>query len=409
MSGNTNNNNNNNNSLIGEECIDNNNNTKQRIIAENKGYYRCVDDTNTTSSHRNSNVTLIYRNTAKTKAIAAQHKIKYKRDGRESDETAQKKLDEKILQNGFVMELADGGYQHVQVNEEGNILSRGEIVGEQTTPPTQNNQGNDGGSNNNGTGGNNNTEGGTGGNNNNAGGEIVNNGGGAEEEGSNNNQTAGVDIDIPDINDPNYYDKLSSSNQEHSENIKEVFVEEGNAAMEEFEEKKKASEKKAEQQLNELDEKSANAVASKLEHECKQKLGEENEWLSGKTEEYDQENNSIQNCNTMLQDVINDKKMEAGEKKDMITMLEKRKKSLTQRKRVIKNDVYQAGEVIENDLKVKWSAQKKRLKIGNEFGETPQGAKRKLEETLESVKLRMTLGEDEEDEEDEEEGENAAD
>jgi len=400
MSGNTSsntNNNNNNNSLIGEECIDNNDNTKRRIVAENKGYYRCVDDTNTTSSHRNSNVTLIYRNTAKTKAIAAQHKIKYKRDGRESDETAQKKLNEKILQNGFVMELADGGYQHLQVNENGNILSWGEIVGEQTTPPTQNNQGNDGGSNN-GTGGStNNTEGGTGGNNNNAGGEIVNNGGAAEEEGGNNNQT--VDIDVPDMNDPNFYDKLSSSNQEHSENIKEVWVEEGNAAMKEFEEKKKASEKKAEQQLNELDEKTANAVASKLEHECKQKLEEENEWLSGKTEEYDQENNSIQNCNTMLQDVINDKKMDAGEKKDMITMLEKRKKSLIQRKRDIKNDVYQAGEVIENDLKIKWSAQKKRLKIGNEFGETPQGAKRKLEETLESVKLRMTLGEDEEDEE----------
>lgn len=396
MSGNTNNNNNNNNSLIGEECIDNNDNTKRRIIAENKGYYRCVDDTNTTSSHRNSNVTLIYRNTAKTKAIAAQHKIKYKRDGRESDETAQKKLDEKILQNGFVMELADGGYQHVQVNENGSILSRGEIVGEQTTPPTQNNQGNEGGSNNGSTGGsNNNTEGGTGGNNNNAGGEIVNNGG-------------GVDIDVPDMDDPNFYDKLSSSNQDHSENIKEVWVEEGNAAMEEFEEKKKASEKKAEQQLNELDEKTANAVASKLEHDCKQKLGEENEWLSGKTEEYDQENNSIQNCNTMLQDVINDKKMDAGEKKDMITMLEKRKKSLIQRKRVIKNDVYQAGEVIENELKVKWSAQKKRLKIGNEFGETPQVAKRKLEETLESVKLRMTLG-DEEEEEDEEEGDENAD
>ena len=110
----------------------------------------------------------------------------------------------------------------------------------------------------------------------------------------------------------------------------------------------------------------------------------------------------------MLQDVINDKKMDAGEKKDMITMLEKRKKSLIQRKRVIKNDVYQAGEVIENELKVKWSAQKKRLKIGNEFGETPQVAKRKLEETLESVKLRMTLG-DEEEEEDEEEGDENAD
>jgi len=218
-----------------------------------------------------------------------------------------------------------------------------------------------------------------------------------------------VDIDVPDMDDPNFYDKLSSSNQEHSENIKEVFVEEGNAAMEEFEEKKKASEKKAEQQLNELDKKSANAVASKLKHECKQKLEEENEWLSGKTEEYDQENNSIQNCNTILQDIINDKKMEAGEKKDMITMLEKRKRSLIKRKRDIKNDVYQAGEVIENDLKVKWSAQKKRLKIGNEFGETPQGAKRKLEETLESVKLRMTLGEDEEDEEDEEEVDENAD
>jgi len=382
-SNNNNNNNNVSNPIVGENCtVTKDDITKKLRITRGEnmgGYYECTDDTNDTiSSQRNSSVKLIYRNTEKTKAIITYRKNKLNKRRNSSSSDTIRNLFIPLLQNGFVEEVANGRYREVQVNEEGNIVSRGdEIVGEQTTPPTQNNQGNGGGSSNNGAGGNNNNAGG--------GGDAEEEDDGAEEE------DAEEVIGVPDLDDPEYYNKLLSSNQARGDSIEEQYKEE-----------QKIAKMKAGERFNELDTKSANAVACKLEHECNLKIEEEREWISDKVEEYNQENNKLQNCNKTLQDTIDDDKMDTEEKDGLTTMLEKRKTSLIQSKRDIKEEVDQVRDDIENELKCKWSEQKKRLQIG----ETPQGAKRKFGETLESIKLWITLGDDEEEEEEEEEEEN---
>ena len=117
--------------IIGEDCIINN--TKLRITGEKSGgYYECVDNTNTTSNHRNDKLKLIYRSIEKTKAIVAFRMIKIIRGS--SLEDRQQRMNN--LLHGFTEKIAEGQYQHVQVNEDGNIVSRvGEVVDEQ--PPTQ--------------------------------------------------------------------------------------------------------------------------------------------------------------------------------------------------------------------------------------------------------------------------------
>ena len=390
MSNPSNNNNNNNNNvgnpIVGENCIVLINNTTTKLsitTGENgAGYLKCYNNTNDTiSSQRNSNVKLIISSTEKTKQIITHWKNKLNKR-RESSETVQKKLNI-MLENRFVEEVAGGQYREVQVNEEGNI------VGEQTTPPTQNNQGNVGGSSNNGAVGNNNNAGGggAGGNNNNAGG-----GGDAEEE------DAEEVINVPDLDDPEYYAKLLSSNQARGDNIEEQYKEE-----------QKVAKMRANERFTELDTKSADAVASKLEHDYNQKLEEKNDWLCGKTEEYDQENNKLQNCNKTLQDTINDENMDAGERDGLVTLLGKRKTSLIQNKKALEDEVGQVREAMVNELKSRWSEQKDRLQIGNDWGETPQGAKRKFYETIDSVKLWISLDEDENEEDENEEDEDEED
>jgi len=154
MSSNTNNNNNNNNNvvnpIVGENCIVTTNDITKKLritTGENRGgYYECTDDTNDTiSSQRNSSVKLIIRSTEKTKQIITYRKNKINNRRNSSSSDTLRNLFIPLLQNGFVEEVAGGQYREVQVNEEGNIVGRGETVGEQTTPPTQNNQGNNAG------------------------------------------------------------------------------------------------------------------------------------------------------------------------------------------------------------------------------------------------------------------------